>query len=123
MTQSLTRRATAFIIRELIGELLFFPVWWYSQGLVATWRTIVRQWLATADRLSLRILLKNIGKPMYADYTRSGRIISFFFRLLLIGVRSVVLLLWTVILGVAMATWIVGPIMAAGLLLRQIVPV
>lgn len=122
MTQSLSKRASIFIIRELIGELLYFPVWWYSQGLMATWRTLVGEWLGVADRLSLKILLRNLGKPMYGDYTRSGKIISFFFRIFLVVVRSAVLLFWTVLLFVAMIAWLAGPIVAAAMLIRQAVP-
>lgn len=122
MTKSLTQRAAVFILRELIGDVLYFPVWWYSQGLTATWRALAREWLNAVDRLSLRILLKNMGRPMYGDYSRSGRLISFFFRIFLVVVRGVFLILWTAVLVVAMGAWIAGPIVAAAMLVRQAVP-
>lgn len=122
MAQSTSSRAALFLLREFVGEVLYFPVWWYSAGLVLTWRNLIRQWSALANRLSLRILLENMGKPMYGDTTRSGRIISFFFRLILVVARSAVLLVWTVVEAIFLLLWLAGPAVATGMLLRQLVP-
>lgn len=123
MAQSTATRATLFVLRELIGEVLYFPVWWYSRGLAGTGRSLLSQWYGLANRMSIPILARTMGRPMYGDYTRSGRVISFFFRLLLLVSRLVVFGVWTVMLIVAMIGWILGPIVAAGMLVRQIIPV
>lgn len=122
MAQSTGTRAITFILRELIGELLYFPVWWYSYGLAATAKTLLNNWLGTVNRLSILIMLRTMGKPMYGDYTRSGKIISFFFRLLILGFKIIQLGLWTAVLVVAMLAWIVGPIFATAMLVRQLIP-
>ncbi len=122
MAQSTAVRATTFILRELIGEVLYFPVWWYTRGLAGTTRSLVNQWSGLLNRLSIVILLKNMGRPMYGDYTRSGRAISFFFRIFLVVIRSIVLALWTVVELAAWLGWILGPIVAGAMLVRQIVP-
>lgn len=111
-----------FILRELVGELLYFPVWWYSHGLASTGRTLLNQWLGAVNRLSILIMLRTMGKPMYGDYTRSGKIISFFFRLLILGFKIIQLGLWTVVLVVAMLAWLIGPILATAMLVRQLIP-
>lgn len=82
-----------------------------------------REWVEVEERLSIRILLKNIGRPMYADYTRSGRIISFFFRVLLILVRGAVLAVWTVVEVVILLLWVSSPVLAISMLVRQLFPV
>ena len=41
MAQSTAARATTFVLREFVGELLYFPVWWYSRGLMLTATTLV----------------------------------------------------------------------------------
>ena len=64
-----------------------------------------------------------MGKPMYADYTRSGRVISFFMRIILVVVKSFVLLLWTIVLVIAMIAWVAGPILAGCLFIRHLIPV
>lgn len=122
MAQSTTSRAAIFLLREFVGDVLYFPVWWYTQGLALTWRTLSNRWLSMVNRLSLRILLKNMGKPMYGDYTRSGRVISFFFRIILVVVRLFVLGLWTAVELVLIVLWVAGPAVAIGMLIRQLIP-
>ncbi|MBI2984785.1 MAG: hypothetical protein HYY50_04130 [Candidatus Kerfeldbacteria bacterium] len=122
MTKSLTGRTLSFVLREVIGEILYFPVWWYSDGLRLTWRRTVRQWWGMVDRLGLRFLIINIGKPMYADYSRSGRIISFFFRLLLIGWSLAVLTVWSGVIVFLFLLWLLVPVVAVGMLIRQLIP-
>ena len=122
MAASTSARAARFILRELFGELLYFPVWWYSLGFIAFIRALSRNWRDVSERLAIRILAKNMFRPMYADYTRSGRIISFFFRLIILGARLVVLLIWTALELVLIMAWLFGPLGAAALLLRQAFP-
>lgn len=123
MAQSTSARAATFIIRESIGELLYFPVWWYSHGLALTARKLLNSWLGMSHHLSLVILLRTMGKPMYGDYTRSGKIISFFFRLLILGVRLVQFGLWTVFEVIILLAWLLGPILVGAMFVRQIIPI
>lgn len=120
---SLAGRATSFLLRELVGEILRFPVWWYSEGLVLAWRRLERQWMAGVDRTGIRWLLINMGKPMYGDYTRSGKIISFFFRVILVFWSVMVLGVWAVMVLTIFLIWLAAPVVAVGMLLRQLVPV
>lgn len=122
MAQSTTLRAATFILRELIGEVLYFPIWWYSSGTRLIWAAIVRQWLGVAYRLSLVLLLKNMFRPMYADYTRSGRIISFFIRLILIFTRLIVLAIWTILSVLLFMLWLASPVAVIGMFIRQLLP-
>ncbi len=123
MAQSTTSRALIFIGREFVADLIYFPVWWYSRGLALITASIIRSWRRLVDHLSLRILLQTMGKPMYGDYTRSGRVISFFFRIFLVLTRLVVLVLWTVVYIALLGLWIAGPVVAGAMLLRQFVPI
>lgn len=123
MAQSTALRATTFIVRELLLEVLYFPVWWYSRGLGNTARSLTRNWYRLLHRLAIPILFRTMGRPMYGDYTRSGRAISFFFRLFLLGTRLIVVVVWTVLEMIALLLWIVGPILAGTMLIRQLIPV
>ncbi len=122
MANTVTTRTFSFILRELVGEVLYFPVWWYTAGLRLAWRRMVRQWFRMYDRLGLRFLVINLGKPMYGDYTRSGKIISFFFRLILIGWSVLVLGGWSVWVAGLFLLWPFMPIVAAAMLVRQLIP-
>ncbi len=123
MAQSTTSRALLFIGREFVGDVIYFPVWWYSRGLSLTASSLMRSWERLVDHLSLRILWRTMGKPMYGDYTRSGRIISFFFRIFLLVTRIIVLAVWTAVDVVLFILWLAGPVVAIAMLLRQIVPI
>lgn len=123
MTKSVTARATKFLLQEFLGEILFFPVWWYSDGLRRWSFGVVNQVAAVEYRLGLRPLIKNIWRPMYGDRTRSGRIISFFMRLVLIAGNGVVMLGWSVLCLIAWTLWLIAPLVILSLLLRQLIPV
>lgn len=122
MVQSTASRATTFILRELVGELVYFPVWWYSHGLVGTAQGLTRRWFRVLNQLSIPILLRTMGKPMYGDYTRSGRAISFFFRIFLVVTKLIWLGVWTVIELIALAAWVIGPIAVTAMLAMQAIP-
>lgn len=122
MAQSTTSRAATFLLREFVGDVLYFPVWWYSRGLRQTATTLVRSWQTLIDHLSLPILIRTMGKPMYGDYTRSGRIISFFLRLFLVFTRGILVVIWTVVDLILLLLWMAGPVVAVAMLLRQLIP-
>lgn len=121
MATSTVQRAATFVLRDLIGEILYFPVWWFSVGLAAAGRTLVRHWRRTYDALGLRFLLRTMFKPMYGDYSRTGRVISFFIRLILVGWKTLLLILWTVVYIGLMTAWVAGPIVAVAMILRQLI--
>ena len=123
MAQSTTSRAAIFLLREFVGDVLYWPVWWYSRGLAQTATSLVRSWQRVVDHLSLVILLRTMGKPMYGDYTRSGRVISFFFRIFLVLTRLIFLAVWTVVDMLLLLLWIAGPAVALAMFLRQIIPI
>lgn len=107
-------RSTAMVlVRDIVFDFVKFPVWWYSAGLASAGRFTgaeIRNW---AQRLSLVILLRNLFKPMYGDYTRTGKAISFFLRLFMFAVKFVVMVVWTVVVVSLFVVWCVLP---AGLL-------
>ena len=67
----------SFILEPIIA-ILYFPVWWYSVALVKRIKGLNRRVGIFAHFLGLKILLMNLFKPMFGEYSRSGRIISFF---------------------------------------------
>lgn len=94
------------LISEAIGWILFFPVWWYTRGLVIVLRssgqTIKNQYI----NLGLGVWLTNLFVPMYGTTDWAGRIISFFVRLFVIVVRSVALLFWIILVLIFLAAYI-----------------
>ena len=61
-------------------------------------------------------------RPMFADYSKTGRIISFGLRVFLVTTKGIVLLGWTLVSVVVMVCWIIIPALSLGLFIRQLVP-
>lgn len=99
------------ILIEIITDVLYFPLWWYSAGLV--YLIIgVRNFLVNKQKsLALLVWIKNIFKPMYAQYDWQGILISFFMRLVQIIFRSIFMIFWLVLTVAAIIFWIILPVL------------
>lgn len=98
------------IAAETIVDFLLFPVWWYTKGLVRTARGV---FYAIAHRwynLGLGLWIKNIFRPMYGQEDFQGRLISLFFRILVLGWRSVLFLLALLFFIGAFLIYLVAPL-------------
>jgi hypothetical protein len=79
---------------------LTFPLWWYTQGLGQAWQRLWQRLHWSVRRSGLVLFVRHLREPLYGDYTRSGIIISFFLRLVLLagklvwlGIQAVVFIL------------------------------
>lgn len=70
-----------------------FPIWWYSEGLQLASRRAGERYRYVMRSTGIAIFMRNMMQPLYGDYTRAGRIISFFLRIVLL----VGLFVWTVL--------------------------
>lgn len=107
------------LLVNFLLDLLYFPLWWYSAGLVRTFRACLSL-LADGNLLLVPGLwARYLFVPMFGQTDWQGRILSFFVRLVNIIVRSVLLLVWIVFVAALFALWIATPIAIAAMLLRQ----
>lgn len=104
--QSIVVKAARFVLRDLLFDVGRFPLWWYTTGTVNAARFLRQELVAVTDRLSIPILFRNLLKPMYGDYSRSGRIISLFMRLIVFAFRALGLAIWTAVLLAAFLLWL-----------------
>ena len=80
-------------MNEVPLNILTFPIWWYTDGAGLIWRISKRK-LALAIRTSgLGIFARHLTEPIYGDYTRTGRIVSFFLRIVLLVAKFIFLLI------------------------------
>lgn len=98
------------IILQIFGEILYFPIWWYSVGFVRTTKSVFRFWREQESFLGFSIWLKNIFVPMYGRRDIPSRLISFFMRLVQIIFRGVVLLVWLGVVLILLFVWLIFPI-------------
>jgi hypothetical protein len=82
------------VIIEAILDIFYFPIWWYSLGLVKAGRWCLGFLQGGAEMFAPGVWIKNVFVPMYGQYDWEGRIISFFMRVFQIIVRSVAMVIW-----------------------------
>jgi len=73
---SIVKQSTFVIILDLAKEIAYFPLWWYSRGVKKYWqwaRDRIKNW---DDFLAFRILLLNLHRPLYGDYSLVGILIG-----------------------------------------------
>jgi len=99
-----------FIIIDIIGDFVYWPVWWYTVGVKNAvffcGRQIREAWLA----LALGIWLKNLFTPMYDERSIFGRAISLVMRIVVLLWKMAWLALWMAIILALLMVWLLAPI-------------
>ncbi len=105
---------------DVIGSLIWFPVWWYTSGLF-------RIVMGAKKALSLRvreydfaIWIKNFFNPMYGQYDITGRIVSVFMRLVVLIGRLIALAVEAVVYVLGVCVWIAAPVGIVGMMIVNI---
>jgi hypothetical protein len=114
--------ATLFktILWDLVGNVVYFPVWWYTKGLAKMGGFFVNFVSGMEMRLAVRIWIANILKPMYAVTDVPGRIISFLMRVFMIIVRSFALVAVTIFAGLVFLGYLILPVFLTLMIILQI---
>ena len=110
MTNNIFYTSTKYVIIDLIGDILYWPLWWYTKGTVKAALFCLNEIKAQQERLGVMIWIKNISTPMFGQYDIEGRLISFFVRLVQIIARLILLLVWTIIMFLFFLAWLLLPI-------------
>jgi len=97
------------IILQVLGEILYFPVWWYSVGLLRFSKALGLFWLGQEESLGLSVWIKNIFVPMYGQRDIASRLISFVMRTVQIIFRGFVLLVLLLFLLAIWLGWLLLP--------------
>ena len=117
------RSAGKAVFGDVVGGLVYAPVFWYTRGLsdAAQYclRLIVRRWYA----LGVGVWIANLFVPMFGQHDMAGVLISFFMRLVQIFARGLVMILWTLLVIILFIAYLVVPVLVAYELLRQLIGV
>jgi|SRR3989338_9977544 len=100
------------ILAEIFQDFLYFPLWWYSRGLVNLLIGVKKFLIYKQKYLALLVWIKNIFKPMYAQYDWQGKLISFFMRAAQIIYRSMIMIFWLILSLALIIFWVILPILA-----------
>ena len=106
------RSAGKAVFYDVGGGIVAAPIFWYTQGLVDAGKWCVRFWKDGWNRFGLGVWVKNIFVPMYGQQDITGRLISFFMRLVEIIYRFVVMIIWTIFSIILFLLYIGGPLFA-----------
>ncbi|HOY56213.1 MAG TPA: hypothetical protein PLH37_02200 [bacterium] len=96
MRENIVTNTFKFVTFNVVGDFLYFPIWWYSVGLQARFKFLVKQIRAANRRSALLLWLKNMFVPMYGYYDLTSRAISLVMRLVLLVFKMAVFLIWFV---------------------------
>lgn len=108
------------IFIEIIQDVVYFPLWWYSRGLLMFARKLIIFIQAEEKSLGLSVWIKNIFTPMYGQRDWQGILISVFIRIVQIIFRGIVLLIVIVLTMIIFLLWIIVPIFIVYELIFQI---
>ncbi len=100
----------AKILAELGRDLVFFPFWWYSQGLFLFVKKLLAFLNNQQKNLALFVWIKNIHKPMYGQNDWQGIMISVLMRIFQILIRSILMFFYLAIACAALLAWIFIPL-------------
>ncbi|MDA0207870.1 MAG: hypothetical protein O3B64_00475 [bacterium] len=101
-----------YVVREVIVGAVYAPIWWYTRGLLEAFKTLAKWFRAYARSLAIGVWMKNLFVPMYGQRDWQSRIISVFFRTIVICGKSIVLLIWACTLGGLFVLYLTLPIAA-----------
>jgi len=86
--------STKVILIDLIRDIVYFPFWWYSAGLILVFKFYIKSLQAGSKRLAIKILFKYWFKPMYGQKDIEGKIISFLMRTFNLLWKLILMLIW-----------------------------
>ena len=98
------------VLLDVVVDIIFFPIWWYSFGLIKTTKRLASFVSDREKSLAFFVWLKNIFVPMYGQRDLPGRLISFFMRFFQIIFRGLAILFWIIVSLVLFWLWVALPI-------------
>lgn len=91
---------------ECIVHLIYFPFWWYTEGMIHAVTYCLNLLAAGNSTLAPGLWLRNMFVPMFGQNDWQGRIMSFFMRLMNVIARGFALCIWSIVCGIVFLLWI-----------------
>lgn len=106
---SLIWQSIKFIAVDLVANVLYFPLWWYGEGMWKILRGIGHEIKEFAWSLNLGILWRYLFQPMYGLRDIWSRLISFYVRIVYFIVILFLTVIWLLVLLVLFFLWLLLP--------------
>lgn len=121
MSNNIVIATLRYIGIEILWDIIYFPIWWYTKGLARIghycWESAGQQ---IKRRLALGVWLASMFKPMYGDYSVEGRVISGFMRFFVLIWKLINLFVWLIVLLILFLAWLILPAVIIYYLLYQV---
>jgi len=98
-----------FVVVDFTLSVLYFPVWWYTAGVMKVLRLIRREVSSLGQSLNLKVLAQFLFKPMFGQRDIAGRIISFFVRIFHFLFLLIFTIVVTLLLLLLLVVWLLLP--------------
>ena len=99
-----------FLLKDIVINIVYFPIWWYSNGLLKVLKYTIASIKDFAHGLNIGLLFKYLLTPMYGYNDISSRVISFFVRIVHFLVLFFITIVWTIVLIILVLAWILIPV-------------
>lgn len=106
-----------FLLFDTVKDAIFFWIWWYTDGITRAAGYCRRLVFFVFRILPLKLFIKNITRPMFGDYSFTGRLIGFFLRLFQLIFSTLFALLAMIVIAFLFLVWIFLPPVAVGFLI------
>jgi len=99
-----------FVFVDVVGDIIYFPIWWYTKGLLQSFTWAVGVVTYSEKVLGLGVWVKNWFRPMYRQTDLTGRLISFFMRTVNILAKSVAMIFVIAFAVLVFLWWLILPL-------------
>ncbi len=99
------------IFKDVLLDIVMFPVWWYSRGLLLMLAWSKNTIFGYAKYFAIAVWIKNIFVPMFGQHDWQSRLISVFMRSVQIVGRTIALMIMSVGVALALLIYLVAPIL------------
>lgn len=97
------------LVIDLLGSIVWFPVWWYTKGLALVAGKALAALRYRSQAYAFRIWIRNFFVPMYGQYDVWGRIISVFMRFAVLVGRATALAVEALVYLAGLIAWLLAP--------------
>lgn len=117
MKSSSTSLVFKHILIDVLREILFLPIWWYTLGLGQMVVWCGRSVKGAAQTTGFTLWTKNLFVPMYGETSVSGKLISFFIRFIMVLARGFATFVWMLVaIGLFIAYLLMLPLAILGII-------
>lgn len=95
---------------DLVGSVVWFPVWWYTRGIEKITASFVRAIRYRVQSYALRIWIRNFFVPMYGQHDWTSRLISVFMRFVVLVFRIIELAVESAVYALGVVAWGAAPV-------------